>query len=769
MRLTEYYARLIVLLRWLVLPAVGAITWAALTMLPGVESAGGGLASIAGAGGPVIQAQIDVARRFGLPLLTGTAVVQRDLHGLNPQAVESAVLRAVEVDQRTLSTGLQPGRDLYLALPLVNTPLLVPAAAEHNTTVVTYLFTDPTLGLSGQEQVARDYAAHFDRPHDALIGVAGLIPTQAQQRALLESRLPWVEGATLGAIALIVALAFRSVVAPLITLITAAVGYLLADRALGWLAQAAEVTAPVEIQPIVIALMLGIITDYSIFFLSGARRRLQAGQTNPATTREAVREYLPIVLTAGIIVAAGVAALIVANSELFRAFGPGLAVTVVVGLLVAVVLIPAMLAILGRWAFWPYGLSAAPEAGRAILTEAADAEPEALPAPSRLLRLVRHRWVAAVLAMVVVFMLVMASLPLLGMRSAVSPVKSLPADNPVRQATMAAAAGFSPGILSPTGMIISAPGITNSRAALATLAGELQRQPGVDIVLSPADQALASQLLGRPLPDQLGLFLAPDGGAARFLVMFNSDPLGSTAVGHLRAVRDAMPRLLATAGLTNAEVSYIGNTAIGLTLVDQARADIVRVAVAVALVNLLLLILYLRALIAPLYLLASTVLAVGAALGLATLLFQDVLGHDGLIFYVPFAAAVLLVALGSDYTIFSVGYIWDQARHRSLRQALAVAVPRSTRAITVAGVTLAASFALAALIPLSPFYEFAFIMAVGVLIDAFIVRSLLIPALISVVGRASGWPGKRLALPRIALTSYRKSPDTPTCHPSHDT
>jgi RND superfamily putative drug exporter len=156
-------------------------------------------------------------------------------------------------------------------------------------------------------------------------------------------------------------------------------------------------------------------------------------------------------------------------------------------------------------------------------------------------------------------------------------------------------------------------------------------------------------------------------------------------------------------------------------------------------------------LIAPLYLLASTVLAVGAALGLTTSLFQDVLGHDGLIFYVPFAAAVLLVALGSDYTIFSVGYIWDQARHRSLRQALAVAVPRSTRAITVAGVTLAASFALAALIPLAPFYELAFIMAVGVLIDAFIVRSLLIPALISVVGRTSGWPGKRLILPRIEL------------------
>jgi RND superfamily putative drug exporter len=756
MRLIEHYARLVVLLRWLVLPAVGVITWSALTMLPGVESAGGGLASIAGAGEPVIQTQIDVARRFGLPLLTGTAVVQRDPHGLPPQAVENAVLHAVEVDQRTFNTGLQPGRDLYLALPLLNTPLLVPAAAEHNTTVVTYLFTNPTLGLGGQERVARDYAAQFDRPHQALIGVAGLIPTQAQQRALLESRLPWVEGATLSAIALIVGLAFRSVVAPLITLITAAIGYLLADRVLGWLAQAAGVTAPVEIQPIVIALMLGIITDYSIFFLSGARRRLRAGQTNPAATQEAVREYLPIVVTAGIIVAAGVAALIVADSELFRAFGPGLAVTVLVGLLVAVVLIPAMLAILGRWAFWPAGLGPLPEAGRVALAETGDPEHEALPAPSRLVRLVRHRWVAAVLAAVVIFVLVIASLPLLGMRGAVSPVKSLPADNTVRQATTAAAAGFSPGILSPTGLIISVPGITNRTATLAALAGELQRQPGVDIVLSPADQALASQLLGRPLPDQVGLFLAPDGGAARFLVVFHSDPLGATAVGHLRALRDAMPRLLATAGLTNAQASYIGNTAIGLTLVDQARADVVRVAVAVALVNLLLLILYLRALIAPLYLLASTVLAVGAALGLATRLFQDVLGHDGLIFYVPFAAAVLLVALGSDYTIFSVGYIWDQARHRSLRQALAVAVPRSTRAITVAGVTLAASFSLAALIPLAPFYELAFIMAVGVLIDAFIVRSLLIPALISVVGRASGWPGKRLTPPPIALTAYRK-------------
>jgi RND superfamily putative drug exporter len=108
-------------------------------------------------------------------------------------------------------------------------------------------------------------------------------------------------------------------------------------------------------------------------------------------------------------------------------------------------------------------------------------------------------------------------------------------------------------------------------------------------------------------------------------------------VSHLRELRIAVPRLLATAGLTGAEVSYLGDTAIGLSLVDEARADLIRVAVAVGLVNLLLLILFLRALIAPLYLLASGVLAVGAALGLTSALFQDQLGQAGLIFYVPFA------------------------------------------------------------------------------------------------------------------------------------
>jgi putative drug exporter of the RND superfamily len=597
--------------------------------------------------------------------------------------------------------------------------------------------------------VARAYAAKIKQPSDALVGVAGTIPTQVEERKILERRLPLVELATLAAIALIVGLAFRSVVAPVVTLVTAGVGYLLADRVIGWLAGIAELTVPVEIEPIVIALVLGITTDYSIFFLSGLRRRLRVGQSNPAATREAVSEYLAIVLIAGLTVATGVAALVVAESKLFHAFGPGLAVAVLVGLSVAVVLVPAMLGVLGRWAFWPFGLAAGPPSkphvGRAVVSEPA-LDDAAAQAPHRL-KYLGNRWVAAMVAIAVIAVLVVAGRPVAELRSAVSPVAALPASNQVRQAAAAASAGFNPGILSPTGIVVSAPGITNRGVALATLATQLRRQPGVANVLGPGDQLPVQQ----QLPGQLGLFLAPGGGAARLLVVFDSDPLGASAVGHLRETRAAMPGLLATAGLAGAQAFFVGDTATGVSLADQAKEDLVRVAIAVGLVNLLLLMLFLRALIAPLYLLASTVLAVGAAMGLTVAVFQGLLGQDGLIFYIPFATGVLLVSLGSDYTIFSVGYVWDEARSRPLPEALAVAVPRSTRAIAAAGLTLAASFALAALIPLAPFFQLAFMMALGVLIDAFLVRSLLVPALISLIGRASGWPGKRLAKPPLAL------------------
>ena len=746
-RWAHHFATLVTRVPWAILIVVGAGTAAAVLLLPGLGATGGGLSGVVGARNPAIQAQLDAIDRFGLPLLSRTVVVQHDPDGLDVFTQADSVLRALEVDKRTLEAGGNPGSELLLAYPLVNTPLLFPNAGEQNTTIVTYLFIAPTANLGEQDVIARNYAQLLDQPPGGLVGATGTVPLQAAQGRIVTDSLPTVELATLAVIALIVGISFRSVVAPVITLITAAVGYVLADRLIGFVGELTDVSAPSQLEPVIVALMLGITTDYSIFFLSGVQRRRREGRNARDAVRDGVTEYLPIVAVAGLTVAAGVATLLVAESALFQAFGPGLAITVLTGLAVSTTLVPAFMALLGKWTFWP--ANAAPTSPAAPDVEDDRPRPRSgrHVLPSRLLRTVGRRPVAAAVTLGVLALLVTASLPLTGLRAAVSPVDALPADNPVRAAAEAAGAGFAPGIIAPTAVIVAAPGITARRAELVELDRLLEQQPAVAGVLGPADQ---------PLPQELGLFLAPGGGAARYLVTLDNDPLGAEGIDGLRKLRERMPELLATAGLTGTEVTYAGDTALGLSLVDAAEADLGRVAVAVILVDLLLLVIFLRALVAPLYLLATSVLAVGASLGLTTWFFQDILGRDGLVFYVPFAAAVLLISLGSDYNIFSVGYIWEEARHRPLPDALAVAVPRSTRAINAAGITLAASFALIALIPIAPFEELAFAVAAGILIDAFLVRSLLVPALVSLVGRASGWPGRRLVPPSGVLHPHRR-------------
>lgn len=733
-RMRDRLAAVLVTGRWLVLLFVaGAVAGA--FMLPSLAGSNAGLSGLVGLDNPTIRAQVEATERFGLPLLSRVVVVQHDPGGLDPFTQADTVLQALEVARATIDAGAVTPGSLALAYPLVNSPLLFPGIEKPYTTVVTYLFIPPPANLGEQDAIAQRYAAGLERPDGGLVGVTGTIPIQVAQGALVIEYLPLVELATLAAIGLIVGLHFRSVVAPVLTLAVAAVAYLLADRVIGALADLAGIAAPSQLQPIVIALLLGITTDYSIFFLSGLQRRLREGEDGRAAARGAVAEYLPIVGAAGLTVAAGVGVLVVAESALFQAFGPGLAITVIVGLAVATTMLPALLAILGPWTFWPAPPRPDPRRS-ADPAEPGPGRPAGRARPTRLLRAVGNRGVAGLLTVVVLGVLVVASLPLSGLRASVSPVDSLPSDDPVRLAAAGAADGFAPGIVAPTALIVSAPGLTAQRDRLAAFEAELEARPGIDAVLGPGDQ---------PFAREFGLFLAPDGGAARLLLIPATDPLAARAVDALRELRADMPGLLADVGLGGAEVAYAGDTALGLSLVDGAANDLVRVAIAVVLVDLLLLVVFLRALVAPLYLLATSVLAVGAALGSTVWFFQDVLGRDGITFYVPFAAAVLLVSLGSDYNIFSVGYIWEEARHRPLADALAVAVPRSTRAINAAGITLAVSFGLVALIPVAPFQELAFAVGLGVLIDAFVVRSLLVPALVSLVGRLSGWPGRRLA------------------------
>ncbi|MDN5791023.1 MAG: MMPL family transporter, partial [Micrococcales bacterium] len=568
--------------------------------------------------------------------------------------------------------------------------------------------------------------------------------------ALVQQYLPWLELFTVLAITLLVGFTFRSIVAPLIALTAAGLAFIVTIHLSEALGSLLGIATPAELEPLLVALLLGVVTDCTIFYLTALQGRLPRMGRRDAT-REAIASDTPIVAAAGITVAAGTAALLAAKSEFFRGLGPAMTLAVVVGLIVSVTLVPAILAILGPKVFWPRDPH-----GPARTSGRADPLRRARLRRPRIIDRLASRWVSALVVLGCLGLLLLASSAVRTIDLGVGFTSSLPRDSSVSRASVAASEAFAPGITSPTTVLIERHGVTRDVSRLAALQHLIERQPGIAGVIGPAQNVTG---------ESHNIVLSDSGNAARMLIVLENDPLDAVAIDDLGALRERMPALADQSDLSDATISLGGDTALAEGLVSSTEQDLYRIAIAAVLLNLILLTLFLRAIVAPLFLLASSILALTASLGATVWLFMDRGGNDGLTFYVPFAAAVLLVSLGSDYNIFGVGRVWDAARDLPLRQAVIKAIPESSRAIGSAGVTLAVSFAMLALIPLTPFRELAFAMTAGILIDAFLVRSLLVPALLILVGPVSGWPGPHLKATRIAAKAERSTRGRPHDNP----
>lgn len=717
-RFADRYANGIVRLRWVVALGWIGLVVAAIVYLP-LPSANGALGDLLGGKSPAVTAQKRSLNSFTLPLTTGTLLVLHNSHDLSPLTSADIALYALSYDQRlTKLTSPYPTDRVLGALPIIE--------PRDRTTAITYLYFAPGTSVWDQQSLAVDYAKHFRVDSQVQSYVTGLVPAEDAQSNYLLNNLLLVEVATLGLVVLIVGVTFRSVVAPVLTVCAAGLAFLADERLLGWLGQAVGVGLPGQLEPLLIALLLGVLTDYAVFFLSGFDDALAAGQDRRQAIRTAISTNTPIVLAAGLTVAGGTIALYAAPMKLFRAFGPCLAITVVVGVVTAVTFIPAMLAILGRRVFWPThpGRSAARRKTRS---------PDA--APRWWLRGLTSRPTAAVAALLCVAALVVLAIPVTRMRLSLSFAGTLPESSQVRQGLAAMTTTYPRGIGVPTELLVEGRGVTTQRTGLSALQREIAAVPGVADVVGPGDD---------PFPAAHGVLLSADKRTARLVVIFNSDPLGDHAIAALRRLEQRGPHFVAAAHLHNVRLAYAGGTAIASEITQKTMANLRIILITAFAVEFVLLAAFLRAIVAPLYLLACSLLTIAASLGLTVLVFQRGLGTAGLTFYAPFATAVLLLALGSDYNVFGVGRIWKEAAQRPMISAIRLAVPQSTRAILTAGITLAGSFAMVALVPLRSFAELAFAMAVGLLIDTFIVRSVLTPSLLTLVGTASGWPGHRL-------------------------
>ncbi|MGE3234405.1 MAG: MMPL family transporter [Thermoleophilia bacterium] len=699
-------SRVIVALRWLIV--VGWIAGAVIAtiMLPGLGGSGDLELPLPDDAAP-LQAEARSAEIFGSPLLTRTQVVVSREGGLSAAEQRDLAEFALRVSRHEV-VGLT---DIQAAVPLTSAGGVAPGAEPGPASMITYLAFGPGTSVAHQTRVARDYAAAAPIPQGARADPTGTYPAQQEPMETIDDTLPLVVGVTLALIVLVVALVFRSVVAPLVVLGTIGIAYAVDLRAIGAVGEATGITATRDIEPVVSALLMGIVTDYAIFYLFGVRNRLRDGDARRAAIG-AGAHMTAIVITAGLTTALGTAVLLVGDVDFFRAFAPALALTAVTGVVVSVTLLPALLAILGPAAFWPGGVPAEEGPSRRVAR------------PPLAMRLLTNRAVAAVSVLVLIGALVMAALPLrnlelgLGLTSRLAPE--------ARSAT-----GFAPGVTAPTEILVEGPGATDP-AFLQRFEDGLSG-PGVADVLGPADP------LAGLAPS---VFIAQGASASRYVVVLDSPPTEHRAIQHFRALDDRLPGLLQRAGAPDARVGVSGDTAIASASVDAMQTELLRVGSAALVINFLLLAAFLRALVAPLYLLVANALTVAATLGITTWFFQDHLGQGQLVYYVPFATAVLLLALGSDYNIYLVGGIWRAGRRLGIVEGIRTAMPAASVSISVAGLILAGSFGLLALVPIDAMRQFAFVMALGVGLDTFVVRPFLVPSLITLFGRTGFWPGR---------------------------
>jgi RND superfamily putative drug exporter len=288
---------------------------------------------------------------------------------------------------------------------------------------------------------------------------------------------------------------------------------------------------------------------------------------------------------------------------------------------------------------------------------------------------------------------------------------------------------FVPASIPPTAETLAA--AQAMAAARARLPGELDH---LAAAFGPNDLYAPAELLAA--------YESSSGSVTRLYVTTSTNPYDTRTFDTVHRLRELLTEQAASFG-TDARTYVGGSTAEFADVQTTISEDFLRVAAITIIGILLVLILLLRALTAPIYLVLTVLLSYSASLSLATVLLQYVFGQSGVNYFIPLMVFVLLVALGSDYNIFLMSRVREESSTRPLRAGIRFASARTGTVITSAGMILAGTFAALITSPLQLLFQVGVTVALGVLIDTFIVRSLLVPAITAFVGERAWWPFHR--------------------------
>ncbi|TCO51787.1 RND superfamily putative drug exporter [Kribbella antiqua] len=497
-----------------------------------------------------------------------------------------------------------------------------------------------------------------------------------------------------GVVIVILLLTYRSPVLWLLPLLSAGVALTAAQAVVYLLATKADLTVNAQSAGILTVLVFGAGTDYALLLVARYREELRRHQDRHEAMAFALHRSGPAIVASGSTVVAGMLCLLLASMNSTRGLGPVAAVGIVVALLAMLTLLPALLVICGRWVFWPLR----PTYGSADHTETS----------------VWGR---------------------IGRRIAVRPRLTW-----ITTSVLLAAAAL--GMLS-----LNANGLSNEASFTGTpdsvvgekvLAAHFPAGAGNPlVVVSNADKAAEVRTAMQSTQGISAVAEPRIGGGRAYLEGTLADAADS------QAAKDTVDRVRESVrAVQGADALAGGGTAILLDTQRASAHDNKVIIPAVLAVVLVILALLLRALIAPVLLVATVVLSFGAALGISSLVFQYVLGFEGADPSLPLFVFVFLVALGIDYNIFLMTRVHEEAKTHGTRRGALIGVAATGGVITSAGLVLAGTFAVLATMPVVAFAEIGIAVALGVLLDTIVVRSVLVTALNLDIGRHLWWPSK---------------------------
>jgi RND superfamily putative drug exporter len=288
------------------------------------------------------------------------------------------------------------------------------------------------------------------------------------------------------------------------------------------------------------------------------------------------------------------------------------------------------------------------------------------------------------------------------------------------------------------------PGLQRLRVGLAEGAARV-RQAGFGDVATAGNLGLTPGLVDAVpgLRAQLGFFLTQDERTTRLFVTLEREPYARESLAAVGGIREAGRLALNNTPLEGTTIRAAGAASFFEDVRTLSDADFRTIMFAVLIGIFVVLALLLRSLVAPLYLILTVLLSFLATLGLTSIIFQGLLGQNGIAWWLPSFLFVMLVALGADYNIFLMSRIREEARSHTTADATARGLALTGHVITSAGIILAGTFAALMAAPLKSLQQFGFAVTVGILMDTFIVRSLLVPSIATLLGRHNWWPSRR--------------------------